>query len=243
MFHLFNEEIEDAIKKHAGEEYPKESCGLVIGDKYIRCSNVHDNPTQSFELSLADQKLLITEDVKCIIHSHPDECFAPSGHDMETQSRCGIPFGICESTEHGGGRIAYFGDSLPIEPFEGRPFIHGITDCYTMIRDYYRQERGIIIPEFPRSWDWWRDGKDLYQDGFEVAGFQKIDASEAKEGDVILCQIQSKTPNHGAIFIDENTVLHHIGSAEPIRFDRVSKYDSIKIVTRYMTHVLRYVGK
>ena len=242
MFNLFDSQVEQEIKDHAASEYPKESCGIVVNGKYVKSLNMHDNPESSFTLDANAQLAVIKGKAQAIIHSHPDEDFSPSEHDMSTQDSLNIPFGICETTEHGGGRIAYFGDSLPVENYVDRPFIHGISDCYTLIRDYYKKEFNTIIPVFPRNWDWWRDDKCLYETGFKVAGFEEIDPSEAKRGDVILCQIQSKTPNHGAIFIDENTVLHHIGSAEAVRFDRISKYDSIKLVTRYMTHVLRYKG-
>lgn len=242
MFNLFSSDIENDIKTHAGEEYPKESCGFVINNQYVRCRNVSNRPEIRFELGAADHNLLLEEGVQAFIHSHPDDYFAPSAADMEAQARYKIPFGICATTIHGGGRILYFGDCLPVEPLEGRPFIHGVTDCYNIIRDWYKLNRDIDLPIFPRDWEWWNKGQCLYKDGFEKAGFVKIEPSQAQEGDVVLCAIRSNTPNHGAIYLNPHKVLHHIGSSNPVSAERKSKHDNMKLIARYMTHVLRYVG-
>ena len=35
-------------------------------------------------------------------------------------------------------------------PLVGREWSHGVLDCYSLIRDWYAQERGIDLPDFPR---------------------------------------------------------------------------------------------
>ena len=58
----------------------------------------------------------------------------------------------------------------------------GVSDCYSLIRDWYRTERGIALPEFPRDWEWWEYGGDLYAMGFAEAGFVKL-----PENDGVMC--------------------------------------------------------
>ena len=71
---MFNKRIEDQIKKHALKLYPNECCGLVVktekGYKYVKCENIAEDKANNFAIK---PELLLEYDVKCIIHSHPDE--------------------------------------------------------------------------------------------------------------------------------------------------------------------------
>jgi cell wall-associated NlpC family hydrolase len=93
-------------------------------------------------------------------------------------------------------------------PLEGRVFVHGAIDCYTLIRDYYRQELGITLMDFHRKDDWWHSGENLYVENFTKAGFVEVDTPS--NGDVILMAIGSPTPCHGAIWLDGDVLLHHL---------------------------------
>ena len=86
--------------------------------------------------------------------------------------------------------IIWWGKGVEKAPLIGRTFRHGVTDCYSLIKDYYEIEKGIVLPEFPRDWEWWKQGEqNLFEQGFTKAGFVRIDASEAKPGDVWLARI------------------------------------------------------
>ena len=104
------------------------------------------------------------------------------------------------------------GDSLV-----GRVFIHGVTDCYGLIRSWYWQERHVKLPEFPRDHEWWKDGGNLYEEGFGPAGFRIVAAQDAVTGDVALINFRSKVPNHGGVLLDGGLLLHHLMGRKSVR--------------------------
>jgi cell wall-associated NlpC family hydrolase len=92
----------------------------------------------------------------------------------------------------------------------GRQWSHGVLDCYAIIRDWYAQEKNISLLDFERSDEWWKMGGNLYLDNFEKAGFKKITLEDLSCGDVILMTVNSTVPNHGAIYLGDNVILHHV---------------------------------
>jgi cell wall-associated NlpC family hydrolase len=91
-----------------------------------------------------------------------------------------------------------------------RPFLHGMFDCYTLIRDYYRRNFNIILPtNLQRNWEWWTEGSNLYVDNAKKYGFEEV--QDIKIHDVLIMNINSQVPNHGAIYLGDNKILHHIG--------------------------------
>lgn len=111
----------------------------------------------------------------------------------------------------------YFENSLLI----GRPFLHGLFDCYTLIRDYYKKEFNVYLPtNMQRNWEWWLQGDNLYLDSAKYYGFEEV--RELKIHDVIIMKVASPVPNHGAIYIGDNKILHHMAG----RFSTIQKLTS-----------------
>lgn len=116
-------------------------------------------------------------------------------------------------------------------PYVNRPFLHGIFDCYTLVRDYYRREFGLWLPaNIQRTYGWWEQGDNLYVDGAPKYAF--VNASDVKRHDLIVMKL-GPVPNHGAIYLGDGNILHHIGG----RFSCVEKLtpflkQSIAIVYR-----------
>ncbi|MDE9456052.1 NlpC/P60 family protein, partial [Xenorhabdus bovienii] len=96
-----------------------------------------------------------------------------------------------------------------IKPLLGRPFVHGIWDCYAIVRDWYRLERNIDIPDFERSDGWWDRGENLYMKNYVSAGFVEC-SGELQIGDVIIMQVQANEPNHAGVYIGDGLMLHHM---------------------------------
>lgn len=106
--------------------------------------------------------------------------------------------------------------------YEGRPFLHGDTDCYGLIRDYYRQEHGLTLRNYARPTDWWAFKLDLYMQNFEEEGFEaiQIPLSKLRVSDLLLMAIRSEQANHAAVYIGEGKILHHLPN-------RLSKVDPL----------------
>lgn len=101
-----------------------------------------------------------------------------------------------------------------IAPLIGRQFAHGVHDCYAIVRDYYRLERGVDLPDFERSDEWWDDGhSSLYLDNYRAAGFEDVGHDAPLEvGDVLLMQIRSRNgvPNHAGVYLGDSQFIHHM---------------------------------
>lgn len=243
-------------KQHAARLYPQESCGFIASGVYVPCENVAADPATDFEIR--DERLnqaIIDGTLQFIVHSHPDAPLYPSANDMRQQIALGVPWVIIQINETQFGEIAIWGDTLPIAPIIGRPFIHGIFDCYSCLRDAFRLGKDglarfeidwphdpIVLPEVPRDDSWWKEGGDLYRDHFAKFGFREISRSEARPGDVFLMTIphQVSNPlrriNHGGVIIDGDQILHHLSG-------RLSRREPMGYWRRAVDLWIRYEGQ
>jgi len=219
---IITEAIRKAAREHARAEYPNESCGLVVGGFYIPCRNAATDPSQDFVIHPQDQKKAFARGrTQMVIHSHPNGPMSPSESDMIGQIRSGVPWAIVPIDEDRIGELLVWGDDENIPPLLGRTFQHGITDCYTVVRDAYRLGREgcakegidwpldpILLGEVPRGDQWWAEGKDLYSH-FEEFGFRKINFSEIRPGDAFLIKVHSKVLNHAGVLVGGGMILQH----------------------------------
>lgn len=205
------EKIKDKLIQHAVEESPKECCGLlmVINGKleYKKCRNIAD--IGDFVIDPSDYaKYCDLGEVVAIFHSHNTGDSEPSVCDKLCIEKGKIPWIIYDIVSDSFTETKPTGFKLPIL---GREFKHGFVDCLSLIRDYY-SEIGIILPDSEREDDWWLKGGNLYNDKFESFGFVKVGGSEFtdfKKHDVILMQVGSPVPNHGAVYIGDNQIIQH----------------------------------
>ena len=212
-----------SAKRHAIKEFPNESCGLVIGSKYHPCENVAKNPENNFVISKTEYMEKITKFGKArfVVHSHPNGARYPSRNDMISQASADVPFAIIVTDGEHAGLGCEWGDTLPRQPLLGREFMHGVSDCYSLIRDTYAMgkhechDQGISwplkkinLPEVPRDDAWWSMDQDLYMDHFAKFGFAEV--FDPKPGDVFLLKIKSEKLNHGGVLLNDHQILHHL---------------------------------
>lgn len=219
---LFTNDVLQASKKHAEAEFPKESVGFVVDNEYVPVKNSHKDPEHHFKVS----PTVIAKygnKIQAIIHSHnvtvnpetgkPVHDPFPSYNDMVTQISWNIPFGIQLINDAGSGNILWWGyEDKDIPPLEGRPYIHGVYDCFSLLRDYFRVECNIHLPDFPRHDSWWdRDDcpNNLYLDHVEQYAY-KIDVKDLQQHDVVLLCIRSKVPNHAVVYEGGDVGIHHL---------------------------------
>ncbi|MFO1157280.1 MAG: C40 family peptidase [Reyranellaceae bacterium] len=204
----------DDMIGHARSEAPRESCGLILGDDYVPCRNVADDPIRSFQIDgLAMVIALQSGRLRAVIHSHPDGPACPTRTDMTYQAEGEVPWGIVAVSPVHGAEIFFFGDSLPIAPYEGRVFRHGVADCYALVRDWYRQEKAVTLPLTPRDPAWWDLGQNVIEDNLGRFAFDAIGPEEElRVGDVPLFQIAAQAINHTGVYVGHGLVLHHLSN-------------------------------
>ena len=213
----------EAILNHAAACYPRESCGLIVNREYIECVNIHTNDEHEFKI---DPKDVVRAEkhgkIEAIVHSHPDGSTKPTTFDLMQMPHHGVPWVI----------VSYPDIDIKVHkkldytaPLINREYIHGVLDCYSVVRDYYKRELDIQLDNFNRQDKWWESSEStsLYADNFKSQGF--VEVHNLKRHDVILCHVQPTNHiNHALIYLgndgrltSENTetavgehlVLHH----------------------------------
>ena len=246
------------IEAHALEAFPGEAFGAIYGDRerpeYRPVAEVADNSRAGFRVDPdVPRRLEETHGpLLAVVHIRSSTAvekkdidpllLIPSAAEMRAQQALAVPFGVVTCDRSRCIDRFWFGDQCPALPLLDRPFRHGVTDCYSLIRDYYRRERNILLPEFPRDWNWWAKGLNLYMAGFEQAGFRYIDPADADDAHAVMFRIRSRMPNHAAVLLGDGTMLHHPASRRPYDNLRVSCVSEVEPWKRFVTLWARYEG-
>jgi len=203
------EQVLKEITAHAETSPNKEICGLITTAKrrmkYIPCRNIaekhHDFVIHPEDYADAEDKA----EIICIVHSHTYVNPNPTPADLVQIEKHGLPWLIINYP------TLKWTLSYPTgyeAPYLGRPFVHGIFDCYSIWRDHYKRELNIEFEDYHRDWEWWLKGQNLYEDHMEEMGMVKVD--DLKKHDVIMMQVGSPVINHVAIYLGDGLILQHI---------------------------------
>ncbi|GMV76428.1 MAG: hypothetical protein AMXMBFR78_33770 [Rubrivivax sp.] len=212
-------EIYSAMLEHAAAEAPRECCGLLLGDPesgqcmYLPARNLATGDGGQDRFTLDPQAWLDAEEfgqqVLAVVHSHPHASANPSMADRVQCERSGLPWLIVGWPSGAMVQVDPCGWSAPLE---GREFAHGVLDCYTLAQDWYRREWGLVLPDFEREDGWWERGRGLhlYRDGLAAAGFRPVGTTQPQHGDGLLMRVVSEVENHGAVYLGDGMMLHHL---------------------------------
>lgn len=236
----------EQLRRHAIAAYPEECVGVILQDgRYRALQNIHPEPRIGARPDPhIIARLMSGNRIRAYCHSHPDGPDCPSEQDMRGQQAMAVPWIIVSANATATMPPFVFGDQVVNpDPLVGREFRHGVQDCYGTIRAWGRAERGIMLPDFPRQWEWWIDGvagsKDLYRRHFADAGFRQIDPSDSKIGDVWLAAVRYPVPNHAGVYIGEGLTLHHPASRLAYDPQRLSRREPVARWVPMITHWLR----
>jgi proteasome lid subunit RPN8/RPN11 len=226
------------VIEHALRESPRECCGLAVLTKgrlrYSPCTNLSIG-TDQFEIDPEEYAACEEAgEVVGICHSHVLLPPRPSEADLVMCERTGLPWLIVSVPNGTHTLIEPKGYEAPLT---GRPYTHGVLDCYQICKDYYARTLGVNLPDFNRPDDWWLKGKSLYLDNLGEAGFVIMgdgNYADARPHDAFLLQAGSPVPNHAAVYLGDNIILHHVAG-------RLSSKDVYGGYWRKnTTHVLRH---
>ena len=198
---------------HAQQEDPKESCGLLLNikgkERYHPCRNLSMTDHQCFIIDPEDYvKADNLGDIVAVVHSHPLTPPNPSQADKVSCEASGLPWYIVNPNTEQWGYLEPCGYEAPLL---GRQWVWGVTDCWTLVRDWYKENKNIEL----RDWDRPTTPEEflknpLFEQCAWRTGFRKLRYDERLEnGDVLAMSILGNGLNHVAIFINGD-VLHHL---------------------------------
>jgi proteasome lid subunit RPN8/RPN11 len=258
------EDLKAAIAVACRAQFPREACGFIVSTRggkdmtVVPCQNVSATPLEHFRIRPSDFQAVEDRggNIELVWHSHPNAKAEATLADKTCVEQHGIPFLIYALPADLWDFYAPTGWKADLI---GRPFVFGVLDCYTLVRDYYASI-GIEIPDFYREDNFWeplkeivRDGKpvqlrtllpgkvigpplNLYVDNYEKAGFVRV--GKLAPNDVILMRLQHYAINHAGIYLGEGMMLHHppksISNKIPFRLGTSSFY--VRTAEMYFRH-------
>ena len=232
------ESLKPEMLEHARQVTPAEACGLVAvvkgRQKYFPCTNLGE--LGEFILDPKDYaRVEALGEIVAVFHSHPKTAAEPSDADKTSCESSGLPWVICNPDLE---TWVQFNPSGYQAPLIGRQYSYGVLDCVQLLRDWYKKEYGLTFPYLlpPHNSQSWHDNPYLYETLINF-GFKEVDKQDIRYGDLLLmCLGRSQRPNHGAIYLGDNLILHHLSG-------RLSSRDFYNDYWIRTTHsALRYYG-
>lgn len=236
-----------AWESHVLQEFPREACAYLAGVVIVPVKNISPTPNETFAVNPIERMKAEAEfgEVTGFLHSHPVSLREagtrpypvewPSGLDMQSWIADDVRWGISACDGEVVSEPIWMDEDY-IAPLEGRPFIHGIWDCYSAVRDWFRVNKQITLKNYPRGMEWWNQGQDLYSSQFEDAGFKEISMDDVTPGDCALMHIHSKgVICHAAVVQDSATLFHHTYSRSG------SALSGAIPMARWRKHIVKFV--
>ena len=198
---------------HAKEQDPKESCGLLLNIKgkeiYHPCRNLAITDHQCFIIDPEDYvKADDRGEIIAIIHSHPITPPTPSQADKVSCEHSNLPWHIVNPRTEKWGYCEPTGYKPRLL---GRQWVWAVTDCWTLVRDWYKEEKNIQLRDYKRP----TTPEEFYKNPLlEILlperGFKLLEPNELlMNGDVLAMDMGFGKLNHVAIFLN-GEVLHHL---------------------------------
>lgn len=204
-------ENKQAFEAYAKAYAPNEACGLLIikdgVESFFPAKNIAIDKRHNFIIAPEDYAEAETQGtVIGIIHSHVQGAPRPSQADLVSCETHGITWHLYSVELNCWHKFNPSGYKAPLV---GREFKFGVLDCLTLVRDYYRQELNMNLPDYER-WDEsaFKRGESLYEKHMNKWGFYQV--KDLQKNDIILMQIGYSVPSHAAIYLGDGWMLHHL---------------------------------
>lgn len=230
--------IKKEIKRLALENPSEEICGLLyVQDKNLKiypCKNVALDKALEFEIDPQEYIACTLLGRPCAIyHSHPAGSLAAfSVHDLETAKEWDLPFHLyCVDEDR-------FLEYIPPEHkinLEGIPFCWGWHDCYSLVRDFFRQSHGIYMNDYDRDETFESTDTNVIMENFEKENFHQLaGVGLIQKNDVLVFHSHRAYPQHFGIFLGSSKMLHHpLGNLSRIESITPNWQKRLQLIFRY----------
>lgn len=197
--------LKQQIKEHALKTPLEETCGLICssGDSllYYPCKNMSSNKKNHFEVSVFDY-LRISENNKIVGMAHSQQSILPSSLDIVNSLGHNIKSYIY-STEHD-QFIEVTENHLKYSKYLGLSFEINKNDCLSIVKNFYKNEFGIILGEYFRTDNWYKDNPNIIKESYEKENLIEVNKKELRFGDILVFSFA-----HLGIYLEKDLLLHH----------------------------------
>ena len=202
------------FKEYFVSKWPEEAVGYVKSGKFTPLENIAADKLHDFAV---DPSFLI-EEPDLLLHSHivghevqqpGHDPRSPSFDDLKGQITTAIEWGICVTDGQTCDDPVCWGNPDHRPPLLERDFIFNVQDCLCLCQDWFYAEMGIVLPTEPRDPHWADEGQNYMEDLYQAWGFEQVELSDLKHGDVLFYQVRTKVVCHLGIYLGNNEVLSH----------------------------------
>tara|TARA_R110002020_G_scaffold169692_3_gene359029 strand:- start:1123 stop:1833 length:711 start_codon:yes stop_codon:yes gene_type:complete len=196
----------ESIRGFACKKPEEEACGFVLKDgTVVSVRNSSLDPVNNFAIELSDYAFY-EENIFGIWHSHL-ELAGFSALDQQVLSLDVLPWAVYCLADNSWHQC----DPSVVAPFEGRPFVFGVYDCYSLVSDYLKA-KNVCLPDWPRgSWGEWNTPLFTpFDDQWEHYG-KPVKLGQQQAGDMMLMNLGdfSLHTDHLGVFVSKKQFLHH----------------------------------
>lgn len=194
------------IRDHAVDRIEEETCGFVLTDgTVVAVANEAEDKANRFMIGpVAYAKY--DEAIAGVWHSHL-ELAGFSELDQQVLSADVLPWAVYCLMDDSFHEC----DPNTVAPFEGRPFVFGVYDCYSLISDFLKSE-GVDLPPWTRgTWgEWNTPGFTPFDDESKNYG-KPVGNERYQAGDILLLNLgdYANHTDHVGVFVNNKQFLHH----------------------------------
>lgn len=183
-----------------------EVCGAIVNNNVYPCQNISINPEKNFIISPLDYlKINKIGKINYIYHSHNQNPTFSEFDEINLHNLKLRGFLYCKETDS----FNYFFPESYQNTYVGRPFEIGISDCYSLVYDYYKNELNIKLPEIKRADGWYKKTPNIVNENIPPS-FIKIKLEEGKKNDIVIFDLlDNNVPCHFGIYLENDLILHH----------------------------------
>ena len=219
---IFGEYIENQIRKLSLKKAEEECCGLIIYDSSAKntdiypCENSSSDKKNYFTIAPIDYlKASRKGEVIGFYHSHPEgklNTFSELDRQQaETHGIISILYDITNDKFHQYEPNGYE------SPYIGRAFKIGEQDCFTLTKDYYKNELGITFTDFQRDENWSRDIENIANNKIKDMGASPLESFKKNVDFLINSQdfvkVREQNPELCDLKIHDALIFNYEGKA------------------------------
>lgn len=201
------------IKKLALETPDEEICGFIYEkDRLLHlypCKNIALNKHEEFEIDNQDYiNAAQLGRIYAVYHSHPQNALAAfSEEDLDYSKEWCLPFYLYSVKDD--KFLEYIPPTYNIT-LEGQEFCWGSADCYSLIRNYFRQNFQIYMNDYDRDETFESTPENIIMQNFAKENFHMANTTSIlHKHDVLVFRSSRAYPQHFAIFMGNSKMLHH----------------------------------